>query len=58
MCLCVYVCIISVVGYEKLDMKSAITELMTLGGKIIVVCVLIFTFLDKSWGDRKFLTEW
>jgi hypothetical protein len=42
------------VGYEKLDMKSAFTEFITLGGKIIVLCVLVFTFLDKSWDDGKF----
>jgi len=51
---CVCVCIISEVGYEKLDMKSAFTELMTLGVKIIVLCVLVLTFLDKSWDVRKF----
>ena len=54
MCVCVCVCIIPEVGYEKLDMKSAFTEFMTLGGKIMVLCVLVFTFLDKSWDDRKF----
>jgi hypothetical protein len=42
------------VGYEKLDMKSAFTELMTLGRKIIVLCVLVFAFLDKSWDDGRF----
>ena len=57
-CVCVCVCIISEVGYEKLDMKSAFTELMTLGVKIIVLCVLVLTFLDKSWDVRKFWTEW
>jgi hypothetical protein len=49
---------ISEVGYEKLDMKSAFTELMILGGKIIILCVLVFTFLDKTWDDRKIVTEW
>ena len=57
-CVGVCVCIMSEVGYEKLDMKSAFTEFMTLGGKIIVLCVLVFTFLDKSWDDRKFWSEW
>jgi hypothetical protein len=46
--------IILEVGYEEWDKKSAFTEFVTLGGKIIVLCVLVFTFLDKSWDDRKF----
>ena len=35
-------------------MKSAFTEFITLGGKIIVLCVYDLHFLDKSWDDKNF----
>jgi hypothetical protein len=36
-CACVLACIMPDMGYEKWDIKPAFTELITLGGKIIVL---------------------